>query len=322
MPAAPGQGSPLGQRHEADVNIHESGREEDLKTDQRIRSTVLFWMLLAVSCGFLAILATSLFAWGFTAHRIINSRAVDLLPVEMRGFFVENRDYLAEHSVDPDLWRKEDESEAVRHFIDIDLYGKYPFSDLPRDYDAAVTKFGQEVVRKRGVGPWRVIEFLNELTRAMRDSNSHEILRIAAPLGHYVADLHVPLHTIENYDGQLSGNRGIHRRWESTMIDAFLPDMELKPSPASYLERPLDAIFGVVLDSYVYADDLVRADDRSKLPGRTYDKPEDYDLAYYAGLCRRTRWFTQDRLEAAISDVASFWYTAWRNAGQPPLVTD
>ncbi len=280
------------------------------------------WVAIVVGSAGLVGLVTNLQAWGFTAHRQINYRAVALLPAEMQPFFLRHRNFLAEHAVDPDLWRRQDKAEGVHHYIDIDLYGRYPFRELPRDYKAAVAKFGEDVVRQRGLGPWRVVEFLGKLSRAMRDGNRDETLLTAAALGHYVADLHVPLHTVENYDGQMTGNRGIHKRWESVMIDAFLPDIRLHPAPARYLERPLDAVFGIVLDSYVFADDLLRADDHAKAAGRAYEKPEDYDVGYYSGLYRQTRWIAQRRLESAISDVASFWYTAWRDAGQPSLASD
>jgi hypothetical protein len=274
--------------------------------------------LIASTVGLVA----SLRAWGFKAHQEINYRAVSALPLEMQPFFLKYRDYLAEHAIDPDLWRQKDKSEGVNHYIDIDMYGRYPFRELPRDYQAAVAKFGEGVVRERGVAPWRVVEFLEKLTQAMREGNRGDILQTAAALGHYIADLHVPLHTVENYDGQLTDNKGIHKRWESVMIDAFLPEMQLNPAPAEYVEQPLDAIFDVVLDSYVFADDVLRADDHARVAGRKYEKPKDYGVRYYASLYRWTQWIATQRLESAINAVASFWYTAWRNAGQPTLPID
>ena len=31
-------------------------------------------------------------------------------------------------------------------------------------------------------------------------------------VGHYIADLHNPLHTIINYNGQFTGNDGVHKK--------------------------------------------------------------------------------------------------------------
>jgi hypothetical protein len=42
-----------------------------------------------------------------------------------------------------------------------------------------------------------------------RKTKKHEILFIAADLGHYIADAHMPLHTSDNHDGQLTDQKGI-----------------------------------------------------------------------------------------------------------------
>ena len=44
---------------------------------------------------------------------------------------------------------------------------------------------------------------LEKLTSAFKSKNKDSILFYAADLGHYVGDLHVPLHITNNYDGQL-----------------------------------------------------------------------------------------------------------------------
>ena len=46
------------------------------------------------------------------------------------------------------------------------------------------------------------------LTRAFKEKNLTRILRLSADIGHYIADAHVPLHTTENYDGQLTDQHG------------------------------------------------------------------------------------------------------------------
>ena len=44
-------------------------------------------------------------AWGFEPHKYIMGRAIQLLPAEIRPFFVKYETSIVEHSVDPDLWR-------------------------------------------------------------------------------------------------------------------------------------------------------------------------------------------------------------------------
>src|SRR6185436_14731228 len=44
----------------------------------------------------------------------------------------------------------------------------------------------------------------------------------AGHLAHYAADATMPLHATENHDGQLTGQRGIHRRIEASLVDRDL----------------------------------------------------------------------------------------------------
>src|SRR3990172_4422155 len=98
-------------------------------------------------------------AWGCDVPRFIIGEAIDRLPPEMRPFYQAHRTFLVEYSVGPDLMRNLDVAEEPpRHFLDMDAYGEYPFRDLPRDYEAAVKKFGSEMIVKNGLLPWRTAE--------------------------------------------------------------------------------------------------------------------------------------------------------------------
>src|SRR5256885_16187665 len=84
------------------------------------------------------------FCWGFLAHRKINYYAVFLLPAEMLVLFKPNIQFLSDHAVDPDKRRYMLSAEGVRHYIDIDHYGKFPFDSLPRKWNDAVAKFSED----------------------------------------------------------------------------------------------------------------------------------------------------------------------------------
>ncbi len=89
--------------------------------------------------------------WGFFGHRMINRYAVFTLPQEMLPLYKSNVDYLEEHAVDPDKRRYATKFEAIRHYIDIDHWGTYPFDNVPRDFGIAVTKFSSwKLVDERG----------------------------------------------------------------------------------------------------------------------------------------------------------------------------
>ena len=123
----------------------------------------------AVACVLIVLLLTpsTAGAWGFETHKFIVSRAIDLLPEAIRPFYEANRVFVVEHAIDPDLWRTAGfTDEPPRHFLDMDAYGKYPFKDLPRDYDAALEKYGADVLNRNGLLPWRAADMAGNLRRA------------------------------------------------------------------------------------------------------------------------------------------------------------
>src|SRR4029079_1913650 len=108
-------------------------------------------------------------AWGFSGHKFITERAIDLLPAEIRPFFVKFKTPVVEHSIDPDTYRTMGwMEEPPRHFLDMDAYGPFPFKDLPHDYNEAVARFGRDTVIRNGLVPWRTEEIYNQLREAFR----------------------------------------------------------------------------------------------------------------------------------------------------------
>src|SRR5690554_1401291 len=95
--------------------------------------------------------------WGFFGHRLINRMAVFTLPPELISVFKGHIEYLSEHSVDPDKRRYANSFEAVRHFIDIDVWGEPPFDNLPREWNEALAKF----TTLQAVAPGDTVEFFN-----------------------------------------------------------------------------------------------------------------------------------------------------------------
>ena len=211
------------------------------------------------------------------------------------------------------VYKTGDPAEGPRHFLDIDIYGPYPFVELPHNYDEAVAKFGVEDVTKRGLATWRIAEYTQLLSEAMKSGNTQKIVQTAGALAHYVEDIHMPLHVVKNYNGQLTNQHGVHQRFEDDMVDAYAEQIPLMPKTASEIEDPLEAAFDIVLDSYVYADNLLHADRRAKLDEDTYGAP------YLEKLFRFGGWIAVQRMNDAATAAASYWYTAWLRAGKPEL---
>lgn len=104
-------------------------------------SRITSYLLLAVLGLTLCATVPSSERWGFFGHRRINRLAVFTLPTNMIGFYKKHIEYITEHSVDPDKRRYATKHEAVRHYIDIDMWGKYPFNEVPRDWVDALAKY-------------------------------------------------------------------------------------------------------------------------------------------------------------------------------------
>ncbi|MEM7102079.1 MAG: zinc dependent phospholipase C family protein [Bacteroidota bacterium] len=105
--------------------------------------------------------------WGFYGHRKINRMAVFTLPQDMIPFFKQNIEYITEHAIDPDKRRYATKHEAVRHYIDIDHHGTFPFPDLPRNWTAALARYSTILVVPPGEDTIKLVT--PEFTRFSRE---------------------------------------------------------------------------------------------------------------------------------------------------------
>jgi len=272
------------------------------------------------------------FCWGFYAHQKINYYAVFLLPPEMMVLFKPNIQFLTDHAVDPDKRRYAVAGEAPKHYIDIDYYGQYPYKELPRRYEDAVKKYTEDIVISNGIVPWWVQIMEQRLTAAFKEKNQVKILKLAAEIGHYIADAHVPLHASSNHDGQSSNQKGIHAFWESR-VPELLADKEFDfmIGKAAYIENTADYIWKRVLESGAAADTVLK--DEAVLTQELGENKKfafeerngkiirQYSTQFTTAYNKMLNGMVERRMRAAIASVASLWYTAWVNAGQPDLKT-
>lgn len=355
--------------------------------------------------------------WGFFGHRRINRLAVFTLPPEMGAFFKKNIEYITEHAVDPDKRRYSTRHEAVRHYIDIDHWGTYPFPEVPRNWTDALIKYATvnlvtgrgdtlilhadtlggaqpvfnfrdsesglslEVPARRyrqffrdrilpqyyedewvvdcdslsglfgenarklnctqayvvdhfseyGILPYHLLKMQRDLTEAFRLKNVNRILRLSAEMGHYIGDAHVPLHTTENYNGQMTGQDGIHAFWESRLPELYADkEYDFWVGSAEYLEDPHAFFWKTVLDSHALVDSVFAIEKDLR---RTFPADQQYCFEERLGITVRTQCeafaraysdrmqgMVEARMRQAIHAVASSWYTAWVDAGQPDLM--
>lgn len=270
------------------------------------------------------------FCWGFYGHKKINNYAVFLLPPQMLILYKTHIDFITDHAVDPDMRRYAIAQEGARHYIDIDTYGKYPFNALPRKWSDAVDKFSADSLQKHGIVPWWVQTMLYRLTDAFKEKNQVKILKLSAEIGHYIADAHVPLHASSNHNGQLTNQQGIHGFWESR-IPELLADKEWDffIGKADYIKEPGNFIWQRVLESAAAADTVLTyekelseqfpVDQKFSFEARNGVITRQYSSAYTKAYDLKLKGMVERRMRMAIYSVASFWYTAWVNAGEPDL---
>ena len=284
----------------------------------------IFWLFFIFT-----IASTEAFSWGFYAHRKINRQAVFSLPPEMMGFFKANIQYISENAVNPDRRRYAVMGEAEKHFIDADAYGDSAVFHLPRYWNQALEIYTEEELRKHGIGPWNAYHTKLQLTEAFKRKDTKAIMRLAADLGHYIGDINVPLHTTKNYNGQLTGQYGIHAFWESRIPELLADDFDFFVGKAVYLERPQlaawDAVIGahMALDSVLQFEKIVSSrfpedkkysyEERGGINTRVYSK--EFTKAYNDMLAGQV----ERQMKQSIKMIADFWYTAWIDAGQPDL---
>ena len=222
-----------------------------------MRKRLNWILLLALLIGSI----NSACAWGFYGHRLLNRLAVYTLPPEMLPFFKANIDYLTNNATRPDSRRTVVPTEAPRHFLDVDAYGDSALTShgrgLPRAYaDAVALVGGEDSLLRHGIVPWQVARMKGQLTTAFKAQDTDNILRIAADMGHYVADACVPLHTTRNYNGQLTNQRGIHALWESRLPELNATGYDLLSGQAPYLERPTEAAWAAVERAHAAVDSV------------------------------------------------------------------
>jgi hypothetical protein len=251
-------------------------------------------------------------AWGEQAHRLVNAAAVENLPEPLRAYFRARKAYLVEHAIDPDLLARDDPEERPHHYTEADAYEPDPYSRFGKIF-LVERRAPSSLELQHGDSAWQIERFTLGLERALRLHRWDEADRDALFVAHYACDLTQPLHTLINYDGQLTGQTGIHARFETELVRLLGSRWVFHPQPAVEEVNLRARIFREMFDSYSYGNPLFAAD-RIAVAGRSYQ-----DAQYLPTFASLAGLLAQRRLEAAISFVSSLWYTAWVRAGKPEL---
>lgn len=249
--------------------------------------------------------------WGGDGHYIINHNSVYSFS-ENAQFLFSWQNTLSEHGSDADYRKGDDPTEAPKHYIDIDNYPEFVnFGYIPQDIDSLIEKYGEDFVIEQGTLPWAIINTFNDLKTALINYQWNQAELLAADLGHYIGDASMPLHITTNYNGQLTGQSGIHSRYESKMIGQHLDSLSFISDSAFVIQNLSNYVFDFIYNNYPYVDTLLAADKTAKTGLGSYN------TTYYKRLWNLTKDFTILMLKRSSDGLASLIYTAWVEAGSP-----
>jgi hypothetical protein len=200
-------------------------------------------------------------AWGRRGHQIVGETAALLASSEPNARFLKNQSFnLGYYANCPDFIWKHPATyayEKPQHFMDMEIFRR-AFSNHPEiknPFELSRKEFEEkfpEVPPEAGRSFWRIREFYANLEgvsaklRALKDDAPLEQrqklqekwLLDAGLMAHYVGDLSMPLHVSENYDGHLSGQKGIHSYFEDLMVDELYPEMAVEVAKAAQKQWP------------------------------------------------------------------------------------
>lgn len=271
-----------------------------------LQRTLISALLFALSMGAKA------FAWGDDAHRATVRGAIAALPQDMGQFFQLNARAIAWHSTDPDYIPNRTDEQKADHFLDIDRY-PVPPKEVPRSRKEAEARFGREKVIEYGVLPWAIEREYGRLLEALQNRNWEEVRLAAAHLSHFVADLYMPLHATANYDGQFTGNQGIHGRIEWELVPRYIGSRMIAANAPSLIENRIEWAFAEIQEDLALSASIMEADTAAR-------KEAIIDTeAYYASLNRQLGPMLESRLKQAATAIASLYYSAWVEAGSPVM---
>lgn len=271
------------------------------------------------------------FSWGFFGHKLINRMAVFTLPEGLLLFYKSNIEFITDHAPDPDKRRYTVPEEACRHYVDLDHYElTVPIDTVPKYWKDAVAKYTEDTLNAYGIVPWHINTMKYRLTEAFKEKDVDKILKLSADIGHYIADANVPLHATENYNGQFTGQNGIHGLWESRLPELFSENYDFfvgravyaadvqglawKASEGSFAAKDSVLLFEKQLSASFPSDQKYSMEQKGQTQVKVYSR--SYAEAYHRQLAGQV----ERRMRSSVLAVGTIWYTCWVDAGQPDLM--
>jgi hypothetical protein len=252
-------------------------------------------------------------SWGSVGHRKISQHAPASFPSGLNFLRSSWTVILVDNSSVADDRKKWDDSEAPKHYIDIDNYSEFNHTGkIPMTMDSVTNIYGISFVLSNGIIPWATVTTFDSVKACFKRNDFNKASLFAADLGHYVGDGHNPLHITRNFDGQYTSQDGVHSRYESHMIGTYNNSIVYTDDTAQYISDVPGFIFTYLYHNYKYVDSVLLADQYAvSVAGNTNS------TAYYQQLWNRAGAFTTALFKHASYSMACLIYTAWVEAGSP-----
>ena len=298
-------------------------------------STKVLTTTTVVTCSVFVIIYFS--SWGFSPHRELHAVAITALPSPVFGFFKTHQHELMMRSVDADKRKHGVKEESAKHYIDLDHYAK---GISPCGWYEACELYSEDTLIARGILPWSIERVYNQLIIEMSNcgvqdssaANLTRVLKLSADLGHYIGDAHVPLHTSSNYNGQLTGQNGIHALWETHVYETSRPYWIGQRIEAVYIPDIRNWVWSRIMSSHskvkevLYMERVVREREGAPDVWGYRTRGRTLSLIPTPGFCEEYNdslgGMVEERFYMAAEGIASVWYSAWVDAGAPDLHKD
>ncbi len=249
--------------------------------------------------------------WGSKGHRKISSNASQRMPAAMEYLKPGWTTFITNHASDADYRKDQDPDESPRHYIDIDNYPEFLQSGfIHPNYDSIVAQHGTWFVIDQGILPWATLRCYDSLKSCFRRGDWNRSALFAADLSHYVGDGHMPLHITLNYNGQETGQTGIHSRYETKMIARYESMITYTIDSVIFIDDVSNYIFNYLYLNYQYVDSILFADSVATTMAGAVGS-DSYYQHLWSGSQRFTTWLMKSGSEALINLI----YTAWVEAG-------
>ncbi|MBS1984122.1 MAG: hypothetical protein JST16_08110 [Bdellovibrionales bacterium] len=260
-------------------------------------------------------------AWGRDGHQIVARVAADLA-TDGAVFWQANKENLTTLTTAPDdHWKvgPDADKEKPNHWLQIDNYFANPqdqtqLATFPFGYQDAVQRYTEEFVTTNGTAMWRIKQLYDLAVEAFRSGDFERGLQMAGTMTHYTGDLSQPLHVSKNYDGEETGDKGIHMFFETKNITKQRPALETaaeQEAQALLTNTEFTAQFGGTLKqnllnevkrAFAEKDNVINTD---KQMGRSGDG------------ATALRLIAQHRLADGGATTALVLSAMWRDAGNP-----